>query len=115
MAEPIRFFLDQHVPAAVAQGLRQRGIDVLTVQEASRCGLPDPDQLQFALTEDRVLMSFDSDYLVLAATGVQHAGITYCSASKYSIDQLIHALLILHGVLTRDDMRNQVEYLRLRA
>jgi hypothetical protein len=111
VAEPIRFFFDQHIPAAVAQSLQQRGIDVLTAQDAGRCGLPDPDQLHFALTEDRVLVTFDSDYLALAAGGASHAGIAYCHPTKYSIGHLLAILLVLQGTLNRDDMRNRVEYL----
>jgi hypothetical protein len=47
VADPIRSYLDQHIYGAVAHGLRQRGFDVLTAQDAGRCGLPDPDQLAF--------------------------------------------------------------------
>ena len=111
MAEPLCFFFDQHIPVAVAQGLQYRGIDVLTAQDAARCGLPDADQLQFATAEERVLVTFDSDYLQLAATGIGHAGIAYSRATKYSVGQLIYALLLLHGALIRDEMRNRVEYL----
>jgi len=111
MAEPIRFYFDQHVPAPVTQGLRHRGIDVLTAQDAGRCGLPDSDQLQFALAEGRVLMTFDPDFLALAAGGAQHAGVAWCPATKYTIGQLISALLLLHGVLDRAAMLNPVEYL----
>lgn len=111
MADPIRFFFDQHVPAAVAHALQRRGIDVLTAQAAGRCGLSDPDQLQFATSQDRVLMTFDTDYLVLAAAGTLHAGIAFCPATKYTVGQLIQVLVLLHGVLSRDDMRNHVEYL----
>ena len=42
MTEPIRYYMDQHYPLAVTEGLRRRGIDVLTAQEADRCGLADP-------------------------------------------------------------------------
>jgi predicted nuclease of predicted toxin-antitoxin system len=111
VAEPIRFFFDQHMPSAVAQGLRLRGIDVLTAQDAGRCGLADPDQLQFATTEERVMVTYDPDFLALAASGVQHAGIAYCHATKYTIGQQIQLLAILQGVLDRDNMKDQVEYL----
>jgi hypothetical protein len=47
VAEKIRFYLDQHIPSAVAQGLRRRGVDILTTQEADRCGYSDLDQLVF--------------------------------------------------------------------
>jgi predicted nuclease of predicted toxin-antitoxin system len=111
VAEPIRFYFDQHVQAAVAGGLRQHGVDVLTAQKAGKCGTTDPEQLQFATDDQRVLVSFDSDYLTLAATGLRHAGIAWCLATKYSIGQLIRALLLVHGVLSRAEMVDHVEYL----
>lgn len=111
MADPIRCYLDQHIPGAVTSGLRQHGVDVLTAQEANRCGVSDQDQLAFAMAQGRVMVTFDSDFLALDASGVQHAGIAWCPATKYAIGQLIQALLLLHGVLNSDDMRNHVEYL----
>lgn len=75
MAEPIRYYMDEHLPAQVTQGLRRLGIDVLTAQEAGRCGLPDPDQLAFATAEEWVMVTFDTDYLALHRAGVRHAGI----------------------------------------
>jgi predicted nuclease of predicted toxin-antitoxin system len=111
MADAIRFYLDQHIFGAVPTGLRQHGIDVLTMQEAGRCCLSDPDQLAFATAEGRVLVTFDTDFLTLDASGVQHSGIAWCPALKYSIGQLIQALLLVHGVLNSDDMQNHVEYL----
>lgn len=111
MAEPIRFFFDQHIQSAVMTGLRARGIDVLTAQDAARCGYPDAEQLQFAATEERVMVTFDPDFLALAAGGAQHAGIAWISATKYSVGQLVHMLVLLHGVLDRADLKNRVEYL----
>lgn len=111
MDEFLRFFMDEHVPAAVTLGLRRHGIDVLTVQEAGRGGHTDEDQLAFALAEERVMVSFDPDFLVLHQSGVAHAGIAWCPEKKYGIGQLIRALLLLHGVLTRNSMRGHVEFL----
>lgn len=110
-AEPIRFFMDQHFPGPVSQGVRRHGVDVLTAPEAGRCGLPDAGQLAFATAEGRVMVTFDTDFLALHRSGVPHAGIAWCPEQKYSIGQLIHALLLVHGVLDRDAMRNHVEYL----
>jgi hypothetical protein len=111
VAEPLRYYLDQHYPGPVTQGLRRLGIDVLTVQEAGRCGLPDPDQLAFATTEERVLVTFDSDYLALHQYGVAHAGLAWCPQHKYGIGMLIQLLELLHRVADRAHMRNRVEYL----
>lgn len=111
MADPVRFFFDQHMWATLAQGLRAHGVDVLTAQDAGRCGLPDPDQLAFATAEDRVVMTFDSDYVALHNAGTPHAGIAWCVERKYKVGDLLKALLLIHGVLDRDDMRNRLEYL----
>lgn len=111
MTEPIRFFMDQHFPGPASQGLRRHGIDVLTAQEAGRSQAADIDLLAFATAAERVLVSFDPDFLALHQTGVPHAGIAWCPAQKCSIGQLIQALLLLHGALDRDSMYNHVEFL----
>jgi predicted nuclease of predicted toxin-antitoxin system len=111
VAEPIQFYFDEHIYEAVAHGLRLHGVDVLTAHEAGRRGLPDPDQLQFATAQQRVMVTFDTDYLMLHQSGMQHAGIAWCPATSHSIGQLIQALLLLHGVLDRDTMQNHLEYL----
>ena len=111
MADRIRFFLDQHQSNALAAGLRAPGIDVLTAHEAGRCGLPDADQLAFATAEGRVIVTFDTDFLTLHGAGVSHARIAWCPATKYPVGQLIDTLVLVHGVLTADEMVNNVEYL----
>lgn len=111
MPEPIRYFMDQHVPGPVSKGLRRHGVNVLTAQEVNRCGFSDAEQLAFAASEDRVVVTFDTDYLALHQAGVQHAGIVWCQESKYGIGRLIQVLLLVHGVLDRESMRNHVEYL----
>jgi len=95
----------------VVQGLRQHGVDVLTAHEAGRCGLPDTDQLAFATAQERVMVTFDTDYLVLHNSGTPHAGIAWCPATKDRIGPLIQMLMLLHGVSDRDAMKNRVEYL----
>jgi predicted nuclease of predicted toxin-antitoxin system len=103
--------MDEHIPGPASMGLRGHGLDVLTVQEAGRDGLPDDQQLAFALAEERVLVTFDPDFLALHLAAAPHAGIAWCPAQKYSIGQLIQALLLLHGVLDRASMKGHVEYL----
>ena len=84
---------------------------MLTTQDAGNCGLPDQDLLAFATKEERVLVTFDPDFLSLHQAGTPHAGIAWCQEQKHTIGQLIQALLLVHGVLDRGAMRNHVEYL----
>jgi hypothetical protein len=109
--DEIRFYADQHFPAPVTSALRRKGVDVLTALEAGRCGFADSDQLAFATINERVMLTFDSDYLALHQNGVHHAGIAWCPQRKYKTAGLIQALLLLHGVIDRSDMRNHVEHL----
>ncbi len=53
----IRLYLDEDVDVALATALRQRGIDVLTTQEAGTLGLPDEDQFAFATQAGRVFFT----------------------------------------------------------
>jgi hypothetical protein len=109
--DQLRFYVDQHFPHPAVEGLRRRGVEVLTAQEADRCGEIDPQQLSFATQEGRVLVSFDPDFLALHRAGTLHAGIAWCPATKYSIGELIQVLVLMHAVMTPAEMQNHVEYL----
>lgn len=111
MSEKIRFYFDQHIPNAVAQGLRRRGVFVLTAQEANRCGSSDVEQIQFASEQELVFVTFDDDLLKLSSENIQHAGIAFCSANKYSIGELIYVLLLVYELLDPVEMVNHIEFL----
>jgi hypothetical protein len=53
MPRTIRFHLDEHVPRAVADGLRKLGIDVTTCADASLLGAADVDHIAFGLAQGR--------------------------------------------------------------
>lgn len=111
MGDPVRFYFDQHMNPKVAAGLRLRGVDVLTAQDAGRCGYDDPDQLAYATAAGRVMVTFDVDYITLHNAGTGHAGIAWAREDKYSIGGLINVLHLLHGVYTAADMTDRLEYL----
>ena len=64
---PSRLYMDVHVPAPVTEGLRRRGVDVLTSQEDGTRTATDAALLARAVELGRVLYSQDEDLLVLAA------------------------------------------------
>ncbi|MBE9011431.1 DUF5615 family PIN-like protein [Pseudanabaenaceae cyanobacterium LEGE 13415] len=111
MTQRIRFHLDENVDPAVAQGLRRYGIDVTTTIEAQLRGQPDPVQLAFIRETERVLFTQDSDFLIIASTGDDHPGITYCRKGTRSIGEIIEALILIYEVMTPEEMANHVEYL----
>jgi len=107
----MKFHTDEHISAAVAIGLRRRGLDVSTTSQAGLLGADDDTQLAFCRRDGRVMVSHDPDMLRLAASGISHAGIAYCHDQKYKTGGLILRLLALSGRVTQQEMENWVEFL----
>jgi len=63
----LRAYADEHVPSAVVQALRLRGMDVVFVQDRQGEGTDDADVLAESLRDRRILLTNDTDFLVLAA------------------------------------------------
>ncbi len=108
---PVRFYLDENIEIVIAEQLRQRGIEVFTVQELGTLGGSDLNHLHRATQLGCVLCTYDVDYLTLAAQGIEHAGIIRARFSRVRIGDWIERLELVHGVYTAEDMRNRVEYL----
>lgn len=111
MPGEIRFHLDECVPQAVGDGLRRRGIDVTFGTKREQSGDDDERVLRFATAEERVLVTQDADFLRLAREGHHHTGITYYVPGSRSVGELISTLVLVHGVLTADEMVGHIEFL----
>jgi predicted nuclease of predicted toxin-antitoxin system len=57
----VRFLIDENVPLVVAKALRQLGHECFVVAEQSPSAV-DPDLLAQARAEQRILVTFDSDF-----------------------------------------------------
>jgi predicted nuclease of predicted toxin-antitoxin system len=107
----MRFHLDEHVDPAIAHGLRLRGIDVTTTNDANLLSAPDESHLEFARREGRVIFTNDSDYLRFASSSTDHPGIAYCARNARSIGYIVRHLCLMHDCLEAEEMRGRVEYL----
>jgi hypothetical protein len=58
-----------------------------------------------------VLCTHDEDFLQLAASGVEHAGIVKGVQIKHSIGEWVKGLVLIHAVYSAEEMKNHVEYL----
>ena len=110
MGEPVRFYLDEHIPSAVAEGLRQRGIEVRTLAEMDRLGAQDKEPLAHARRDSRVLVTHDDDFLRLAAEGTSHAGIVYVPRER-SIGDIVRGLVRIGRASSEEDLRQQIRFL----
>ena len=107
----IRFHLDEHFAILVAKALRQYGFDVTSPNEVGLLSAEDPVHLAFALSEGRIVVTHDDDYLRLHDQGIEHAGIVFCHADKYTPSQLQFMLRLLGECFTEEEMHGRVEYL----
>ena len=105
------------MPVAIAVGLRQRQIDVLTAQEDGRADWDDDRLLERAVELGRVVFTQERDFLVLAADWQrQHrdfAGMVYGHQLRVTIGGAVHNLELIATLISLDDMRNRVEFLPL--
>jgi hypothetical protein len=87
---------DERFPLPVSVPLKALGHDVLTVQEANRCGFSDPDVLIFATSNNRIVLTQNRrDFIRLHKNYPIHAGIIVCTEDRdlealaQKIDQLL--------------------------
>ena len=111
MARTIRFHLDECCDPAIADGLRRRGIDVTTSQEAGLLEAEDDQQAAYGRAENRVVLTHDTDFLRLQSAGVPHAGIAFCHKDTLGIGEMIKRLVLVWEVYEPEEMTDRVEYL----
>ncbi|GAB1420699.1 hypothetical protein MASR2M15_08110 [Anaerolineales bacterium] len=73
MVAVIRLYLDENLSPKIAVQLRRRGVDIVTVHELGLTGDTDENHLQLSTKLERSLVTADTDFLIMAAEGVQHA------------------------------------------
>jgi hypothetical protein len=114
---PTALYMDEHVPSAVTDGLRLRGIDVLTVQEDGFNQTVDPLILDRALSLGRFMFTMDTDFLIEVArrqvAGETFATVIFAPQEGPSVGQLIADLEYLALAALPTDMTDGLHYLPL--
>ena len=113
----LAFYFDEHAPLAVVQGLRLRGVDVVTVQEDNRRGAPDHLLLDRATELSRALFSQDRDLLAEAhrrqEAGILFSGVIYAHQLRVTIGLCVSDLWLIAESMEPQDLANRVEFLPL--
>ncbi len=110
----IRLYLDEDVNVLVADLLNARGFDVLTVRDAGRLQASDEEQLAYAVSQQRALVTHNrSDFERLVqtyfATEQKHYGVIL--VVRRPPQAIAQRLLAILNQVTSDEMENQVRYI----
>jgi Domain of unknown function (DUF5615) len=113
----VSLYMDEQVPLAITEGLRRRGVDVITVQEDARRSYPDEALLDRARELGRIMFSQDEDFLIEAARrqaeGIDFIGVIYARQTAASVGVCIHDLELIAKATDIEDCFNQIQYLPL--
>lgn len=117
----MRLLLDEQINPAVAVQLREKGFDVVAVDELGTRGASDPEQLAAAASQKRALVTYNIvDFYELltqwSQRGVTHWGIIFVSEKtipQRAVGALVRALeSLLQECKAEDALLNQALYLR---
>ncbi|MEH2368821.1 DUF5615 family PIN-like protein [Nostoc sp.] len=106
-------YSDEDMSALVATLLRSRGLDITTVSEQATLGKTDREQLEFATSVSRCILThnrvdFERLHLQYIEDNKEHFGIIVVpQKNAYEVAQRIG---ILVSTLTADEIRNQLLY-----
>jgi Domain of unknown function (DUF5615) len=106
-------YTDEDVSALVATLLRSRGLDVTTVPEQTTIGKTDSEQLEFATSLSRCIVThnrvdFERLHLQFIGENREHRGIIVVpQKNAYEVAQRVGILVM---TLTIDSINNQLLY-----
>ena len=113
----VKIYMDVHVRRAVTDGLRLRGVDVLTAQEDGAAGFEDDALLDRASELDRILFTQDNDLLREAnkrrQTGKHFAGVIYAHQLNITVGRCIDDLELIAKATEPQEWLNNTAFLPL--
>lgn len=113
----LSLYFDENTPVQVADGLRARGVDVITVEEDGLRSADDSVVLDRASQLRRILFTCDEDFLrevaVRLASGTPFATVVYVHQLDLSIGNCVTDLEFICKAAGPSDLTNQLFYLPL--
>jgi uncharacterized protein DUF5615 len=109
---PAKLYMDVHIPQAVTNQLRRRGVDVLTASEDRTTTLEDAGLLSRATELGRLAVTQDIRFHAMAqawqAEGKQFAGLAFAHPLAITIGQFVRDLELLALASLDGECENQV-------
>ncbi len=111
----MKIYCDENIESAIVDGLKRRGIEVLSVRDTGNLGKSDEYHLKRASELEAVILTHDVDFLKMAHQlhhGREgHKGILYAHPLDLSVGECIRRVELVTQVLTEEELENTIEFL----
>ncbi len=115
---PLRLYMDVHVPIAVTEGLRRRGLDVVISQHDGTDRESDEAILARCCALQRVFVTQDEDFLAIAhawqQAGRDFPGVVFMPQLAAGIGRFIEDLELVAQCCTAAEVQGLVTHLPLK-
>jgi hypothetical protein len=112
---PVPLYMDVHVPQAITDQLRRRGVDVLTAAEDGTDEFPDDVLLEHVGTLKRVLFTQDIRFRAMAEEWIRQSrpfsGLVFGRQLGGSIGQFVQDLELVVQASEPGEWDNRVEFI----
>jgi uncharacterized protein with PIN domain len=112
---PIRLYLDEDITDALARVLRARGFDCMSAFDIGGEGKTDLEQLDFAISQQRAIMTFNVKHF--AALAKQYADqershYEIIMSNQLPFGELLRRVLTLLRLRSAEEMIDRLEWLQ---
>jgi uncharacterized protein with PIN domain len=107
--EKAKLFIDEDVHDRLASVLRSLGYDAINARESKRKGKTDIEQLQFAISQGRLIFSFEKLAIEFFKNRIEHFGIIV--SPQRSFTETLSRLVKVLNEIPVADFKNQLIYI----
>ncbi|NOX62921.1 MAG: hypothetical protein GXP42_13415 [Chloroflexi bacterium] len=105
----MRFKIDENLPIEVAEALRQKGFDALTVAEQGMAGLTDAEVSSVCKSENRVIITLDLGFAdIRTYPPAQFPGIIVLRLSRQDKQHVLRALERITFLFEREPLTHRL-------
>ena len=110
----IHLYFDEDVSVGIVENLRTRGFDVLSARDADTLGKSDDDQMLYAISLHRAVVThnrvdFEKQHTKFLERGMKHFGVIIARRRKDA--EVVSKLLALLDSATAEEIQNQLRYI----
>ncbi len=110
----IHLYFDEDVSVGIVENLRTRGFDVLSVRDAGARGKSDDEQMLYAVSQKRAMVThnrldFENQHAKFLEIGMKHYGVII--AKRRRDTEVVAKLFALLDTVTAEEMKNQLRYI----